>query len=106
MGSGHKTLLFYSEVRWLSQGKVLTCLHESQNETYLFLKERRHELAANLTDPDWLTKLLYLSCVFEKTNSLNLPLKGKSVDILTAYNKIKAFKKKFNIGLTKLKLEE
>ena len=93
MGSDQKTFL-HLELRWLSRGKVLTRLYELQNETYLFLKERRHELAANITDPDWLTKLLYLSCVFEKTNSLNLPLKGESVDILTTYNKIKTFKKK------------
>ena len=81
-------------MRWLSRGKVLTRLYELRNEAYLFLTERRHKLAANLTNPDWLTKLLYLSCVLEKMNSLNLSLQGESVDILTAYNKIKAFKKK------------
>ena len=41
-----------------------------------------------------MTKLLYLSCIFEKGNNLNLSLQSESVDILTAYNKIKAFKKK------------
>ena len=68
-------------------------MFELRNKACLFLTERRHELAANLTDLDWLTKL-HLSSVFEKINSLNLSLQGESVDILTAYNKIKASKKK------------
>ena len=92
--SEHITLLPHSEVRWLSQRRVLTRLYEFRNEAYLFVTERRHELATNLTNPDWLTKLLYLSCVFDKINGLNLSLQGKTVDILTAYHKIKAFKKK------------
>ena len=69
-------------------------MYELRNEAYLFLTTRRRELAANFTDPDWFTRPLYLSCVFEKTNSLNLSLQSESVDILKAYNKIKAFKKK------------
>ena len=61
---------------------------------YLFLMDRKNELAAKLTDPDWIVKLLYFSCIFEKLNGLNLSLLGESMNILRANNKIEAFKKK------------
>jgi len=59
----------------------------------LFLMDRKHELADNLTGPNWIVKLLYLSCIFEKINGLNLSLQGESINILTANYKIEAFKK-------------
>ena len=56
--------------------------------------DRKHKLPSNLFDLGWIVKLLYLSCIFEKLNGLNLSLQGVSMNILTANNKIEAFKKK------------
>ena len=93
MGSHHKSLLLHLEMKWLSKGKVLIRLYKLKDEIYLFLIDRKNELASNLTAPDWIVKLLYLSCIFEKLNNLKLSLQGESMNILTANNKIETFKK-------------
>ena len=106
MGSHYKSLLLHSEVRWLSTKKVFTRLYELRDEIYLFLMDRKYELASNLTDPDQIVKLLYLSCIFKKLNGLNLSLQGESMNILTANNKIEPSKRNFDIGLAYLKAEK
>ena len=39
MGSDHEALLFHTEVRWLSHGKVLTRLFELREEVRIFLSD-------------------------------------------------------------------
>ena len=40
MGSAHKQLLLYSQVRWLFRGKVLTRIIELRDEIRLFLYDK------------------------------------------------------------------
>ena len=45
----------------------------------------------------WLSKLCYLSNIFEKLNDFNLSVQGRNCNIFTSNDKIKSFIKKINI---------
>ena len=94
LGSEHEGLLFHTEVRWLSRGNVLSRLYELQDEVRLVLMEHGTQLADHLTDPAWVTRLAYLSCIFKKLNGLNPALQGENTSILSMNYKICAFKRK------------
>uniref|UniRef100_A0A3Q1AGL5 HAT C-terminal dimerisation domain-containing protein n=1 Tax=Amphiprion ocellaris TaxID=80972 RepID=A0A3Q1AGL5_AMPOC len=96
LGSEHQGLLFHSDVRWISRGKVLIRLYELRDEVRLFLMEHDSQLADHLTDPDWLTRLAYLSCIFDKLNGLNMSLQGENTSIMTLNDKIRSFKRKLD----------
>ena len=61
-------LLYHVEVRWLSRRKVLKRVFQRRNEQSAFLSQERHPMAANFEDVFWLTKLSYLTIVFESRN--------------------------------------
>ena len=66
MGSEHQSLLFYTFMCWLSQGKVLARLFAFQSEVKQFLlKENKHELYKDLENDHWIAKLAYMADVFE-----------------------------------------
>ena len=46
MGATHESLLFHSEVRWLSRGKVLTRLFELRDEVRTFLSNTHSPFCA------------------------------------------------------------
>lgn len=94
MDSDYKTLLYHTEVRWLSKGKVLKRLIHLKAEVILFLEVEKTSFGFSLHDEIWWLKVQFLSDLFEKLNSLNLSLQGPSENIVTSTSKLKSFEEK------------
>ncbi|KAF0697584.1 zinc finger BED domain-containing protein 5-like, partial [Aphis craccivora] len=96
MMSPHSILLFLTEVRWLSRGKVLTRLFELRHEVQIFFEDHPFQLSSKLHDANWLQALAYLSDIFLQINNLNLALQKNSITIFNVSDKIKSMIKKID----------
>lgn len=64
MGLQYVNLLYHSDVRWLSRGKILSRIMYLRLEIYIFLTEKNHAFVDNFNDESWVAKLAFLSDIF------------------------------------------
>ncbi len=73
MDSEFKCLLYHTEIRWLSRGKVLVRLYKMKEKVMLFLMTENNKKYADLfADDDRRAKLAYLADIFGHLNVFNV----------------------------------
>ena len=103
MGSAYTAVLFHSESRWLSRGKILSRLFELRDEIRIFLGEENNELAHRFNNNNFLMKLAYLSDMFQNLNELNLQMQGSSPHLPQQADKITSFTRKLEMWEQRVK---
>ena len=96
VNSVYNGLLMYSSVRWLSRGRVLERFVECLNEIRIFMNENKQSFS-ELTDVDWLSRLMLFADLSLHLNEVNTKLQGfgKTIDI--RFDIMKAFEMKLRI---------
>ena len=92
--SEHTVLLYHTDVRWLSRGKVVTRFFELWNEVNLFLENKNKSLLQLVRFEGFYQLLAYLSDIFRHLNNISISLQGRKMNILKSCEIILAFKDK------------
>ena len=107
MGQSYEVLLYHTEVRWLSRGRVVSRVMELREPIKCFLIEKKSDLAAKFSDTEWLSRLCYSADIFGELNKGNLALQGKNTTVLdmresvsTFISKLKLWSRRISRGVT------
>jgi hypothetical protein len=105
MNSEHETLLFHTEVRWLSKGNMLSRLYQLRKEVKLFLTNKENkELLDQFSQLKFQIHFAYLVDFFAQLNKLNLQLQGSGNMKLEGTSNIFAFEDKISAFIAKIDL--
>ena len=98
MDADHTAILYQTQVRWLSQGNMLSRIFELREEVKLFLvAKQNHDLLLAFGGDGFSTYLAYLADIFEALNQLNKKLQGPGTNIIVHSDAINAFVVKLNL---------
>ena len=97
MGSEFEVLLYHSNVRWLSRGKVLNRVFAMRVELALFLREYQHFHADYFENSEFILILAYMADIFDAPNHLNQQMQGGGVNIIEAEENLRAFQIKLQL---------
>lgn len=98
-------LPYHTEIRWLSNGKVLSRFFELRNVIEIFLNEKNY-VQPLLSNNEWLWKLAFATDIVGYLNEFNLKLQGNTVLICEMYSIVKSYRQKFSLFETQITLNK
>ena len=104
--SEHKSLFFHTKVRWLSCGNMTRRVFELGHELFTFFKEKNHEFEDDLENDEFISRLAYLSDIFQAINLINLSFQGSNSNIAIFISKLEAFIRKLDVGTKYVKSKQ
>jgi hypothetical protein len=77
VGAAHEVLLYHTQVRWLSHGRLFTRVTEFRTEIAMFLREKENKLCEEFETQGFIVSLAYLADIFSHLNHLNISLQSQ-----------------------------
>ena len=102
MSDEHCILLYYNDIRWLSQGRVMIRFFELRETIKLFLQYKNSDLMGSLKSNEFIQRVAYIGDVTYHLNELNLSLQGQQMYVIAACEKRKAFKLKLSLWSSRI----
>lgn len=99
LSAEHGDLPYHTEVRWLSQGKVLEIFFQLREEICEFMESKG---TTELRNKTFLCEVAFLCDITSHLNALNLQLQGRGRVITDMYATVRAFKTKLRLWETQM----
>ena len=96
IGSEYTSLLFHTEVRWLSWNTTMR-LFVLRKELLQFFQTKDHQFQKIVKDKNFILHLAYLLDIFGVMNHFNCYLQGPESNIIDFATKLTAFIRKLNL---------
>jgi hypothetical protein len=103
MDSENGDLLYYTEVRWSSRGRMLKRVYDLKLDINLFL-DTKGKYFPQLTDHDWMCDFAFCVDITQYLHELNSNLQGTNQLTDEIFAKIKAFESKLRLRELQLRL--